>query len=368
MFWGTLCNISINNGGYVNISKNKSIILLVGLFIGLSYSVESNSMSLITFGSDLQSAVQKEDVSKVNELLSKKRFLLWYPFLDLDNLLFDAIDIGNVKIAKLLLQKAGVSVHAWKEYLFLEQSCKINSVRLQPLHVTARKGDTEMTRLLLEYKANFKSESLRPYFDTRRKYKFGKTPLHYAAKQGHTDVVRLLIKAGAEIDAKRGSFLGFGRWPQETPLHLAVKGGHIQTAKCLLDSGAQVDLPIAIHLGSRYATCIPDTTYESAIHLAARNGDFKMIELLLSYGADPNATVTIVDKQRSMVTRYTPLFLAQQSKKPEAVKLLVEKDAIQKGSIKIHPIQHSSTCPRRSSTYKIYTETPDCFAITAAAA
>ncbi|CAB3249987.1 unnamed protein product [Arctia plantaginis] len=62
----------------------------------------------------------------------------------------------------------------------------------------------------------------------------GYTPLHYAARKGYTDICKLLLQNGAQIDAQTKS-------GQASPLHKAAVAGKIETIQFLIQSGAQIN-------------------------------------------------------------------------------------------------------------------------------
>ena len=91
-----------------------------------------------------------------------------------------------------------------------------------PLHAAALSGQVEISRLLLQYKADDNAQDLR-----------GKTPLHIASKKGHVDVARLLLEHGADVNARADN--------RNTPLHYASKGGHRETVRLLVEHGGKLD-------------------------------------------------------------------------------------------------------------------------------
>ncbi len=120
----------------------------------------------------------------------------------------------------------------------------------------------------------------------------GVTPLLAAAYEGHFDLVKLLIKKKAEVNYVPLGLRQYAMSKSHAPLSIrdlmaaasrgdtaliaAVRRGHYDIAEFLLSKDAQVDLP------NRHG--------ELSIFVAAGNGDTKLLQLLLDYEADPNAT------------------------------------------------------------------------------
>lgn len=92
--------------------------------------------------------------------------------------------------------------------------------------------------------------------------------MHRAAMTGDLNEIAQLIRSGYSIK----TFDDMGR----TPLHYAVINEHYKIVKFLLDHGADVN---AHH---------EETASNTVITMAAEGCYPEMIELLLSFGADPN--------------------------------------------------------------------------------
>jgi ankyrin repeat protein len=88
----------------------------------------------------------------------------------------------------------------------------------------------------------------------------GSTPVHWAAMWGHDKILRFLLENGAKISSH-----------QFNPLLLAARNGRYECVSVLLDSGADIN-------------CV-DQTGRTPLHLAAWFGHNEIAKLLLSKGA-----------------------------------------------------------------------------------
>lgn len=124
-----------------------------------------------------------------------------------------------------------------------------------------------------------------------------RTTLHLAAVEGNLKVVEALIEEGADVNVK-------DRWGQ-TPLQDAVNMGHGQVVELMQKHGAKLDYadPSALLCGAASAGDLKkmkqlidngidpncgDYDARSAFHLAAAEGKLKVVDYLLSVGADVN--------------------------------------------------------------------------------
>jgi ankyrin repeat protein len=87
-----------------------------------------------------------------------------------------------------------------------------------------------------------------------------------AARLGYVEIVRLLLEYGADANQETDSSM-------YTPLMSAARFGQTEIAKILIDAGANVNAE--------------DDWEESVLLRAVESNHPKMVELLLSHGADP---------------------------------------------------------------------------------
>lgn len=128
-----------------------------------------------------------------------------------------------------------------------------------PLHVSARMGNAEAVRSLLDYRARSVKNSA------------GGTAVHLAALAGSERVVRMLLDHGFKTDdtsrlKKSVSFYDVGM----TPILCALESGDLATVDALLDASA--DLSITTKFGC------------GAVFFAARGGSDAVLERVLGCG------------------------------------------------------------------------------------
>ncbi len=128
----------------------------------------------------------------------------------------------------------------------------------------------------------------------------GMTAVHWAAQLGHETILSSLLEAGAKVDSttRIGSY---------TPLHIASSQVNSAIVESLLEAGADVNVKTTNSL-------------VSALHLAAQTvGGADSVNLLLEYGADPNA--------REGSAEQTPLMFAAAENRVRSIELLLAAGA-----------------------------------------
>jgi len=125
----------------------------------------------------------------------------------------------------------------------------------------------------------------------------GQRPLHVAASMGRVAITQLLIRTGTDIEAVnlRG----------RTPLQEAVLAGRIQVAGVLRKAGATLDADAMLLAAAAEGTTdrdivnylvqqganleVRDANGDTALLLAIRQGNHRLVRHLVSAGADVNA-------------------------------------------------------------------------------
>ena len=137
------------------------------------------------------------------------------------------------------------------------------------IHIAAYSGNSGVVRLLCQdYGADVNCSSSETLEEEEPKKDI--TPLQWAARKGHTEVVKVLLDNEADVNARRHQ-------DGVTALHIAAQNGHVEVVKLLLDNKADPNASTA-------------TDGSTALHIAAWNGHAEVVKVLLNHGADMNAS------------------------------------------------------------------------------
>lgn len=264
--------------------------------------------------------------------------------------LFLASRKGNVSIVALLLQKTVENINV------------PNDKSLTPLHIASHHGHADVVKTLLQANADMTTLSktgnpplyyasksnnvdvvrllLQNKADANHTGHKNVTPLHFASQHGNVEMIELLLQANADVDALYDGWV--------TPLLLAANHNKIDAAERLLQFGANVN-------PQRDVILKRDTPLHNAIRFAAKDGNTRLVKLLLANKADVNAAIgsknetplhTAFDGEyglevlklllahdgidvnpKPMTNGMTPLFLASKQGNEEAAKLLLDAGA-----------------------------------------
>lgn len=181
--------------------------------------------------------------------------------LQLKQLIDGGASVNMVTVDNITpLHEACIQAHPTCTRLLLEAGAQVDVRTVHgstPLCNACASGSLECVKLLLDYGA-----AVNPSLTA-----LTASPLHEACIQGSAAVVRLIIASGANLEAFD---VHFG-----PPLHIACAKGHVACVKELLAAGANVN-SVKFH--------------ETALHHAARLPSVELMELLLDFGANVNAS------------------------------------------------------------------------------
>ncbi|EFR02319.1 ankyrin [Nannizzia gypsea CBS 118893] len=190
-----------------------------------------------------------------------------------------AVHDGNFQVVTELL-KRGVSCN---------QSSQVFG---PPLCIAAYKGNKEMVKLLLKFRAD------PAYFYRLHERSHPRTPLQAAAYAGHDEIVDLLLQPKLGVPKFGNRFY--------RALVFAARGGNFNTFKQLVDAAAPQNNPLFQWADCLMAACYSGSVYlvrfilykggdvgcmrrsDTPLILVARKGYHEIARALLEAGADPD--------------------------------------------------------------------------------
>jgi ankyrin len=257
----------------------------------------------------LMDRIQKEDSNKADRLLGA--------FVLHNRPDFSATNKAGLTCPHIAAESESVTLLE----LLLERGADPNASSPEksvepPLHIAVRAGRVKNVELLLKYKA-----------DADRTNAMGRTALHIAAESESATVLELLLERGAHPNTPR---------PDKSVqplLHIATRAGRVKNVELLLEHGANIDTA--------------DDLGRTALHVAAESESATVLELLLTEGADPNAS----SPDKSMEP---PLHIAARAGRDKSVKMLLEHGAdINTVHASGRTALHAATVNDRSSTIQV---------------
>ena len=146
------------------------------------------------------------------------------------------------------------------------------------LHGLAKVNDVEGMIKLLGSRENLNAK------DKLKRYLqivliINRTPLHLACYFGSIDAVRLLIESGANVNALSNDDV--------RPLAFAIMKNQLEIVKSLYLDNLQVKILLANGALSGINATFQKNKI-TCLHIAAKNNNAEMVELLLEKGSNPN--------------------------------------------------------------------------------
>jgi len=232
------------------------------------------SLALPAHAGPVADAAQNGDISELRRLIQQQA-PVDEPQIDGSTALHWAVQADDVAMTRLLLE-AGADTGVR------------NRVGAPPILPAAVNGNAEILGMLLEAGAD-------PNMTVSVT---GDTPLMLAARTGNIDAVEVLLDHGADVNGRE-------TWGQTTPLMWAVAENHADVAKLLIDRGADIEarsVYIPPDTGRGFEGGLPRPRREEEVGpvvfasgeftpllVAARDGHFESVKVLVEAGADVNA-------------------------------------------------------------------------------
>ena len=224
--------------------------------------------------SEVADAAMRRDKAAVRSLLERKADVN-RPQTDGTTALDWAVRGDDLETAELLI-RSGADVSA------------ANRDGATPLLLATINGNAAMIEILIQAGADPNAPLT----------KYGDTALMMASRTGTTDAIRVLLDHGARLNTKE-------TWGDTTALMWAVSEHHAAAVKLLIDRGADVNarskfVPSTTGRGFEGTTPVAATPGQAAeehasglltpLMFAAREGDLESARLLVTAGANVNAT------------------------------------------------------------------------------
>lgn len=226
----------------LNVALKKGDYKVVKLILEKISSQSSGLVSEKTIG--LTNAFQSGNIDAIRILLDDKE-LNFSADIKAMPLLIQVIVSGKIDVAKLIIDKQDINArdihgltalsyaalfgHSSIIKLLIEKGLKVddkeNIFKMTALNFAVKAEHYEATKILVESGADVNYTGFDP---------FGKTMLSIAAEDGNNNIVKLLLDKGAGINA-----LSKNGW---TALKRAADSGHVETVKLLLDSRADITI------------------------------------------------------------------------------------------------------------------------------
>ena len=280
---------------------------LLGAGIGADSYVDNHRRRPLQIAISIRSLEMTELLLDHGADVNANLLLTSYTYSDRSTPLKAAVETGRLDIVQLLL-RGGARVND------LGPGREISA-----LQMAAAKGKLELVQLLLDAGADVTAP---PYPD------WGETALQAAAGTGNVEVVQLLLSRGADVNAPHEEY-------RYTALGSAARSGNVDVTQLLLFHGA-TDVTSALKLAGKSASVVnllirswttthallDDACGRTAVRAATRCGDFGLVQMLLKCKISVNAPCTGAD-----TIWHTPLQIAAHQGDIKIAELLIDYGA-----------------------------------------
>jgi ankyrin len=255
-------------------------------------------------GGDIYKLIELDAVWRVRALLKWNPQAVHGDVNKFDTPLTLTAKMGNFDIAKILLEH-GANPNAQAEEAYHAYGRPLIGNQGTSLHFCAQRNDSRLTQLLIQHGASVEKSGAKVWI----------TPLLEAVQSGSLDVVKVLLKNGANPNCFAHEWDGdYGIIDQKAVLiaySKRRKTAYSEIFKELINFEADLENVLVANNYPEFNSC-------GIVHFSAFYGESKILKIALDHGADPNA--------RS-ANNTVPLAMAALGRQPAMMELLLDYGA-----------------------------------------
>ena len=179
-----------------------------------------------------------------------------------------------------------------------------------PLHLAAKRGHTEIIKILIDAGADLSTSNQLKQQDPFGKDNEGDSSIDLAYRYGHNETRKLLINETAKFLINTEAYVDSKYANGWTLLYWAAIDGYVDVARSLIDAGADVNNKY------EYIEIVSESVTESEDY--DHNKSYEDNQNRFSFSKDKTATLTVIE---------TPLSVAYNHGRKEMVQLLINSGA-----------------------------------------
>lgn len=183
----------------------------------------------------------------------------------------------------------------------LDSPSQLNLLKDTPLHIAVKRGNVLSVKALLLATSNASNSAVSPNssMTSVQNYK-GRTPFHIAAKNGNIEIFKLLV--GSSPSSSFASFL-LEDCKKKTVHHYILKKGILKMMMYVAKYMPDDDVSPGLQLAPPKNPSKNSRKYISYLHRAVRMQNHRLLEILLSRGADPNPYVKFEEERKDLMRK-----------------------------------------------------------------